>query len=81
MTDLHERPRWAQGWDHLERQAPAEDAKPTRDRKVWVIVALAVALVATLALSIVAAFDAERAFNDVYLRWQLTEQQCSPFTG
>lgn len=79
MTDLHERPQWAQGWDHLEQQAAAEQPKPRRDRKIWVIVALAVALAATLALSIAAAFDAERTFNDVYLRWQLAEQQCSPF--
>lgn len=62
MTITTERPEWAQGWDHLE-QPPASPAPTTgqrrRDPKIYVIIALAVALAATLGLSIVAATDME----------------------
>lgn len=72
MSELT-RPTWAEGWGEIPNQSPAAHAKPARDRKVYVIVAMGLALVATLALSIIAAFDSERAFGDVYARWMLAE--------
>lgn len=68
------KPDWANsdgGWHDLPRIP--EPRVVTSRRSIVTIIVLSIALAATLALAIVATFDQERAFADVYTRWQLAE--------
>lgn len=76
------KPDWANddgGWHDLPRIP--EPRVVTSKGSIVTIIGLAVALVATLALAIVATFDSERAFADVYTRWQLAEARIDGLTG
>lgn len=76
------KPDWANedgGWHDLPR---IPDPIVVKSRgSIVTIIGLAVALVVTLVLAIVATFDQERAFADVYTRWQLAEARIDGLTG